>query len=125
MREIILKSLLSKIGVPSTIVSNKDLRFILRFWGALQKAFGTKLCLSIAYHPQIDGQTNRSIQTLQDMLRAYVLDKLCKWERNLPLVEFVTTTVIILASGWHLIKPFIAESVNLLYVGISRQSKTY
>ena len=46
-------------GVPSTIVSDRDPRFTSRFWGALQKAFGTKLSLSIAYQPQTDGQINR------------------------------------------------------------------
>ena len=61
-------------GVPSTIILDRDPRFISRFWGALQKAFRTRPCLSTAYHPQIDGQSERTIQTLEDMLRARVLD---------------------------------------------------
>ena len=61
-------------GVPSTIISDRDPRFTSRFWGAFQKAFGSKLCLSTAYHPQTDGQSERTIQTLEDMLRACAID---------------------------------------------------
>ncbi|XP_072060315.1 uncharacterized protein [Arachis hypogaea] len=75
-------------GVPSSIVSDRDPRFTSRFWGALQRAFGTKLCLSTAYHPQTDGQSERTIQTLEDMLRACVLDQPGSWDRYMPLVEF-------------------------------------
>ena len=75
-------------GVPSTIISDRDPRFTSRFWGALQKAFGTRLCLSTAYHPQTDGQSERTIQTLEDMLRACVLDNRGSWDRYLPLIEF-------------------------------------
>ena len=67
-------------GIPSTIISDRDLRFTSRFWGALFKAFGTKLCLSTAYHRQMDGQTKRRIQTLEDMLRAYVLEQRGSWD---------------------------------------------
>jgi hypothetical protein len=62
-------------GVPSSIISDRDPRFTSRFWGTLQKAFGTKLCFSTAYHPQTDGQTERTIQTLEDMLRACILEQ--------------------------------------------------
>ncbi|XP_072081170.1 uncharacterized protein [Arachis hypogaea] len=58
------------------------------FWGAFQRAFGTKLCLSTAYHPQTNGQSERTIQTLEDMLRACVLDQPGSWDRYMPLVEF-------------------------------------
>jgi len=49
---------------------------------------GTKLCLSIAFHPQIDGQSERTIQTLEDMLRACALNYVGSWDQNLPLVKF-------------------------------------
>ena len=75
-------------GVPATIVSDRDPRFTSRFWGALQKAFGTRLCLSTAYHPQTDGQSERTIQTLEDMLRACVMDRPGSWDKHLPLIEF-------------------------------------
>ncbi|GJU78098.1 putative reverse transcriptase domain-containing protein [Tanacetum coccineum] len=57
-------------GVPMLIISNRDGRFTLRFWQTLQKALGTRLDMSTAYHPQMDGKSERTIQTLEDMLRA-------------------------------------------------------
>ncbi|GJZ58312.1 putative reverse transcriptase domain-containing protein [Tanacetum coccineum] len=57
-------------------------------WRAFQKALGTRLDMSTAYHPQTDGQSERTIQTLKDMLRACVIDFGNGWERNLPLIEF-------------------------------------
>nr|GFB03949.1 putative reverse transcriptase domain, ribonuclease H-like domain, aspartic peptidase domain protein [Tanacetum cinerariifolium] len=57
-------------------------------WRAYQKALGTRLDMSTAYHPEIDGQSERTVQTLEDMLRACVIDFVNGWERHLPLVEF-------------------------------------
>ncbi|GKD29808.1 putative reverse transcriptase domain-containing protein, partial [Tanacetum coccineum] len=54
----------------------------------LQKALGTNLDMSTAYHPQTDGQSKRTIQTLEEMLRACVIDFGNGWVRHLPLVEF-------------------------------------
>ncbi|GJY62816.1 putative reverse transcriptase domain-containing protein [Tanacetum coccineum] len=61
-------------GVPVSIISDRDPRFISRFWRSLQKSLGTNLDMSIAYHPETDGQSERTIQTLEDMLRACVID---------------------------------------------------
>nr|GEV65593.1 putative reverse transcriptase domain-containing protein [Tanacetum cinerariifolium] len=61
---------------------------ISQFWQAFQKALGTQLDMSIAYHPQTDGQSERTTQTLKDMLRAYVIDFGNGWDRQLSLVEF-------------------------------------
>ena len=74
--------------VPVTIVSDRDVRFTSRFWRALQEAFGTMLNYSTAFHRQTDGQTERTIQTLEDMLRACALDFGGSWEDHLPLIEF-------------------------------------
>ena len=60
--------------VPTSIVSDRDPRFTSHFWGGVQKALGTRLDFSIAFHPQTDGQFERTTQTLEDMLRACVLD---------------------------------------------------
>ncbi|GJU90622.1 putative reverse transcriptase domain-containing protein [Tanacetum coccineum] len=54
----------------------------------MQEALGTQLDMSMAYHPQTDGQSERTIQTLEDMLRAYVMDFRGSWDVHLPLVEF-------------------------------------
>ncbi|GJU96813.1 reverse transcriptase domain-containing protein [Tanacetum coccineum] len=55
---------------------------------SLQKALGTRLDMSTAYHPQTDGQSERTIQTLEDMLRACVIDFGKGWDKHLPLVKF-------------------------------------
>ncbi|GJR01588.1 putative reverse transcriptase domain-containing protein [Tanacetum coccineum] len=55
---------------------------------SFQKAMGTRLDMSTAYHPETDGQSERTIQTLEDMLRACVIDFGNGWERHLPLIEF-------------------------------------
>ncbi|CAA7046066.1 unnamed protein product, partial [Microthlaspi erraticum] len=75
-------------GVPASIISDRDSKFTSLFWKAFQKAMGTKVNLSTAYHPQTDGQSERTIQTLEDMLRACMLDWGGRWERHLPLAEF-------------------------------------
>ncbi|GKD72826.1 putative reverse transcriptase domain-containing protein, partial [Tanacetum coccineum] len=70
------------------IVDRLTNHFTLRVWQSLHKALGTQLNLSTAYHPQTDGQSERTIQTLEDMLRACVIDFGNGWDRHLPLVEF-------------------------------------
>ncbi|GJS80174.1 putative reverse transcriptase domain-containing protein [Tanacetum coccineum] len=61
---------------------------LTRFWQSLQNALGTQLDMSIAYHPETDGQSKRTIQTLEDMLRACVIEFGKGWDKHLPLVEF-------------------------------------
>ena len=75
-------------GAPLSIVSDRDPKFTSRFWNSLQAALGTEIRLSIVYHPQTDGQYQRTIQTLEDMLRACVMDFGSSWEEYLHLVEF-------------------------------------
>ncbi|KAI3797375.1 hypothetical protein L1987_32631 [Smallanthus sonchifolius] len=88
LTRIYLKEVASRHGVPISIISDRDARFTSRFWQSLQKALGTRLDMSTAYHPQTDGQTERTIQTLEDMLRACVIDFGNSWETHMPLVEF-------------------------------------
>jgi hypothetical protein len=75
-------------GVPVSIISDRDPRFTSRFWQSLQAAMRTKLNFSTAFHPQTDGQSERTIQTLEDMLRACVLDFKGSWSQYIPLIEF-------------------------------------
>ncbi|KAJ9544987.1 hypothetical protein OSB04_024694 [Centaurea solstitialis] len=75
-------------GTPASIVSDRDARFTSTFWQSFQREMGTRVNLSTAYHPQTDGQSERTIQTLEDMLRACVLDFGGSWEDHLPLIEF-------------------------------------
>ncbi|GJV10538.1 putative reverse transcriptase domain-containing protein [Tanacetum coccineum] len=83
-----LKEVVMKHGIPVSIICDRDPRFASNFWRSLQKALGTSLDMSTAYHPQTDGQSERTIQTLEDMLRACVIDFGNGWVKHLPLVEF-------------------------------------
>ncbi|GJR51347.1 putative reverse transcriptase domain-containing protein [Tanacetum coccineum] len=69
-----LKEVVSRHGVPVSIISNQDSKFASHFWRSLNKALGTQLDMSTVYHPQTDGQSEKTIQTLEDMLRACVMD---------------------------------------------------
>ncbi|GJR25537.1 putative reverse transcriptase domain-containing protein [Tanacetum coccineum] len=83
-----LKEVVTRHGIPVSIICDRDPRFASNFWRSLQKALGTSLDMSTAYHPQTDGQSERTIQTLKDMLRACVIDFGNGWVKHLPLVEF-------------------------------------
>ncbi|GJR02714.1 putative reverse transcriptase domain-containing protein [Tanacetum coccineum] len=83
-----LKEVVTKHGIPVSIIYDRDPRFASNFWKSLQKALGTSLDMSTAYHPQTDGQSERTIQTLEDMLRACVIDFGNGWVKHFPLVEF-------------------------------------
>ncbi|GKD04675.1 putative reverse transcriptase domain-containing protein [Tanacetum coccineum] len=83
-----LKEVVMRHGMPISIIYDRDPRFASNFWRSLQKALGTSLDMSTAYHPQTDGQSERTIRTLEDMLRACVIDFGKGWVNHLPLVEF-------------------------------------
>ncbi|KAM2333980.1 hypothetical protein ACFXTH_011592 [Malus domestica] len=74
--------------VPVNIISDRDPMFTSKFWVVFQEALGTKLLYSTAYHPQTDGQSERTIQTLEDMLRSSVLQFGDSWHDRLDLMEF-------------------------------------
>ncbi|GJV80067.1 putative reverse transcriptase domain-containing protein [Tanacetum coccineum] len=88
LTRLYIKEIVSRHGVPISIISDHDSHFTSRFWKSLQSALGTQLDMSTTYHPETDGQSERTIQTLEDMLRAYFIDFGKGWERYLPLVEF-------------------------------------
>jgi len=88
LAEIYIRDIVKLHGVPSSIVSDRDPRFTSRFWKSLQDALGSKLRLSSAYHPQTDGQSERTIQSLEDLLRVCVLEQGGAWDNHLPLIEF-------------------------------------
>ncbi|CAH1412293.1 unnamed protein product [Lactuca virosa] len=87
LKRIYIQEIVRLHGVPVSIISDRDSRFTSRFWKSLQKALGTHLDMSTAYHPQTDGQSERTIQTLEYMLRACVIDFRKSWDTHLPLVE--------------------------------------
>ncbi|KAJ0777109.1 putative nucleotidyltransferase, Ribonuclease H [Helianthus annuus] len=88
LAKIYVDEIVSRHGVPLDIISERDARFSSHFWKTMQSTLGTQLNLSTAYHPQTDGQSERTIQTLEDMLRACVIDFGGNWDSHLPLIEF-------------------------------------
>ncbi|GJR00742.1 putative reverse transcriptase domain-containing protein [Tanacetum coccineum] len=88
LARLYLNKIVARHDVPISIISNRDSRFTSRFWQTMQEALRTKLDMTTAYHPQTDGQSERTIQTLEDMLRACVLDFEGSCDVHLPLVEF-------------------------------------
>ncbi|GKE59007.1 reverse transcriptase domain-containing protein, partial [Tanacetum coccineum] len=88
LTRLYIKEIVSRHGVPISIISDHDSHFTSRFWQSMQSALGTHLDMSMEYHPQTDRQSKRTIQTLEDMLRACVIDFGKGWERHLPRIEF-------------------------------------
>ncbi|GJX61087.1 putative reverse transcriptase domain-containing protein [Tanacetum coccineum] len=88
LARIYINEIVARHGVPVSVISDHDGRFASYLWQALQKVLGTKLHMSTAYHPKTDGQSERTIQTLEDMLRACVMDFSSSWDTHLPLIEF-------------------------------------
>ena len=89
LAELYIKEIVRLHGIHISIISDRDPRFTSRFWGKLQEALGTRLNFSTAFHPQTDGQSERVIQILEDMLRSCVIDLEGSWDRHIALVEFV------------------------------------
>ncbi|KAK1686477.1 hypothetical protein QYE76_047325 [Lolium multiflorum] len=75
-------------GVPKTIVSDRDVKFMSYFWKTLWRKLGTKLLFSTTCHPQTDGQTEVVNRTLSQLLRSMIKKNLKEWEECLPHVEF-------------------------------------
>nr|GEU32559.1 hypothetical protein [Tanacetum cinerariifolium] len=88
LTRLYIKEIVSRHGVPISNISDHDSHFTSRFWQSMQSALGTQLDMSTTYHSQNNRQSERTIQTLEDMLRACVIYFGKGWERHLPLVEF-------------------------------------
>nr|GEZ05117.1 putative reverse transcriptase domain-containing protein [Tanacetum cinerariifolium] len=88
LARLYLNRIVARHGIPVSIICDRNGRFTSNFWKSFQKALGTDICMSTTYHPETDGQSERTIQTLEDMLRAYVIDFGKGWVKHLPLAEF-------------------------------------
>jgi transposase InsO family protein len=88
MAELIVSEIITKHRVPVSIISDQDTRFTSRFWKRFHEAMGMRLNISKTYHPQTDGKSERTMQTLEDMLRACVIEFSDSWDDRLPFVEF-------------------------------------
>ncbi|GJP34010.1 hypothetical protein CLOM_g18492, partial [Closterium sp. NIES-68] len=81
-------------GLPRVLVSDRDPRFTSRFWQEVTRKLGTKLKMSSAFHPQTDGQTERTNRTLEQMLRSFISPMQDDWDELLPLVEFAVNNSV-------------------------------
>ncbi|GKF56763.1 putative reverse transcriptase domain-containing protein [Tanacetum coccineum] len=88
LARLYIDEIVARHGVPTSIISDRGGRFTSRFWKTMQKVLGTRLDMSMAYHPQTDGQSEHTIQMLEDMLRACMIDFGGSWNIHLPLAEF-------------------------------------
>nr|ABC94893.1 polyprotein [Oryza australiensis] len=88
LAELYMSRIVCLHGVPKRIISDRGTQFTSHFWSKVHEALGSHLAFSTAYHPQTDGQTERTNQVLEDMLRACALDFTKDWEKCLPYAEF-------------------------------------
>ncbi|GJX48667.1 putative reverse transcriptase domain-containing protein [Tanacetum coccineum] len=87
LARIYIDEIVARHGVLVSIISDCDGRSTSRFFADVAKALGTRLDMSTPYHPQMDGQSEQTIQTLEDMLRACGIDFGSSWDTHLPLPE--------------------------------------
>ena len=88
LAKIYISEIVRLHGVPLSIISDRGTQFTSKFWKTLHAELGTRLDLSTTFHPQTDGQSERTIQVLEDMLRACVREFGGQWDSFLPLAEF-------------------------------------
>jgi hypothetical protein len=88
LAELYMARIMSLHGVPKKIILDRGSQFTPRFWKSFHENMDAKLNFSSAYHPQTDGQTKRTNQVLEDMLRACALQHGSSWEKSLPYAEF-------------------------------------
>jgi hypothetical protein len=86
-------------GLPNAIISDRDSKFVSRFWREVHRLLGTKLLMSTAYHPQTDGSSERAIRTVSSILRAFVSSDQTDWSDKLPQVEFAINSTVSEATG--------------------------
>lgn len=87
-------------GMPTVIVSDRDTKFTSRFWQELHRLMDVKLAMSTAFHPQIDGQTERANQTLESILRAFVDHRQTNWDLLLSAAEFAYNNSVNTSTGF-------------------------
>ncbi|GJX48397.1 putative reverse transcriptase domain-containing protein [Tanacetum coccineum] len=88
LARLYLNRIVARHGIPALIICDRDGRFTSNFWRSFQKALGIDISMSTAYHPETNSQSKRTIQTLEDMLCACVIDFGKGWVKHLPLAEF-------------------------------------
>src|SRR5438477_9630348 len=96
--DLFLREVFRHHGLPSNIVSDRDPRFIAKFWEALQKALGVQLLMSTAAHPLTDGQSEAAVKVIQKLLKPFVFQEQ-DWEELLPSLEFAYNDTVQASTG--------------------------
>ena len=118
LSKLYLDEIVRLYRVPMSIVSERDLRFVSRFWQKLQETLETKLNFSTTYYPPIDGQSERTIQTFEDMLRSCIMDFGESWGRTWPWLSLHITIAIIHPFKWLRTKLSMEESADHRFIGM-------
>jgi hypothetical protein len=109
---LFLQNILRLHGLPESILSDRDPRFTAHFWRAFWSQLGTTLTMSTAYHPESDGQTERSNRTLEEMLRSRINFQQNDWDEHLAAAELATNNAVQASTGFS---PF--------YLNFGREAK--
>ena len=117
LTELYVSEIIRLHGILVSIVSRSDPQFTSRFWKELQLALGPRLNSSTTFHPQTDGQSERAIQVLKDMLRGCVLDFPESWDRYISLMEFSYNNNYRSIIGMVPYEALYGRKVELLYFG--------
>ena len=97
---LIIDSIVRLHGVPEAIISDRDPKFTGKFWQSFWSQLGTTLVMSTAFHPQTDGQTERTNRTLEQILRAYVNIKQNDWDQRLAMAELSINNSVHASTGY-------------------------
>ncbi|KAF8628920.1 hypothetical protein AX17_005886, partial [Amanita inopinata Kibby_2008] len=98
--ELFVREIVRLHGIPESIVSDRDTKFTSQFWSELSKILGQCLLMSLSYHPQTDGSSERAIQTMSQILRLLVNDYQDNWQSQLPMVEFAMNSAVSEPTGY-------------------------
>jgi hypothetical protein len=125
LAELYMSRIVCLHGVPKKIVSDRGTQFTSRFWKRLHESMNTKLNFSSAYHPQMDGQMERTNQVLEGMLRACGLKHGRSSNKSLPYAEFSYNNSYQASLKMAPLKHFMDESVEHRFIGIRPEKVKY
>jgi hypothetical protein len=97
---IYLREVVRLHGLPKSIVSDRDSKFTARWWRELHRLLGAKLLMSTSYHPQTDGQTERTIRTVSQILRSVIQPDQKNWAEKIDMVEFAINSSVAETTGY-------------------------
>lgn len=127
LAELFFQKIFPLHGLPNAIISDRDSKFISKFWTSLHKMVGTTLLMSSAYHPQTDGATERANRTIGTMLRSMVDTTQTDWYFKLPFVEYALNASVSKSTGYapfELNYGFIPPSLRIVHPNIPFEGVT-